>query len=75
VERTGILFCLLDAGHGGAHQYSEPPLVVKWWPCLASNLAIAGALCEAFWLGQCFEEPYPDVDGTWHPGCHREAKR
>lgn len=44
------------------------------WPwCLAHNLAMAGALCESFWLGQCREEPFPDNDGSWFPGCGRNS--
>lgn len=39
--------------------------------CLAHNLEIGAALCRAFWLGQCYEEPFPDSAGDWWPGCQR----
>lgn len=46
---------------------------------LLRNLAVAGALCQAYWTGR--EEGVADMDpmngliGAWRPGCGREVPR
>jgi hypothetical protein len=69
--RIGDMWCS-DCGGTGADFFSRSELYT-----LAHNLAIAGALCESFQLGDQWgawtEDPYPDP-APWRPGCHRSAR-
>ena len=48
-------------------------LIRQWVATLAHNLAVAGALCEAFDMG--WNQAFGDGSGEdyWRPGCGRGA--
>lgn len=76
--------CERGYGHKGMHvsRAWDPQnlmeIIDEWtvWPSiLGHNLATAGALCAAFWLGDAYSSRWYRVHGepAWQPGCGRPA--
>lgn len=62
--------CVLDEGHAGVCRYEHRVMLAAFAATLASNLAVAGALCKAFGLGY---EIGGNATIEWWPGCGRTA--